>query len=72
MMRRSNRIYENLGFLREVIVAQQTALNEQRERIARGVRMDEDYNGLADDFKAGGFAGIDAKKRRGVSHVFSP
>jgi hypothetical protein len=71
MMRQSNRIYENLGFLREVIVAQQAALNEHRERLARGIRMDEDYNGLSDDFKSGGFAGIDAKKRRGVSHLDS-
>ena len=66
IMRQSHRIYENLGFLREVIVAQQNALSEQRARLARGTQMEEEYNGSPDDYKIGGLASMDAKKRRGV------
>lgn len=58
---------ENLTRLREVIIAQQTALSEQRARLARGSHLEDDYRGLSDDYKGGGFAGGDSKKRRGVS-----
>ena len=69
MLRQSHRIFENLTHLREVVVAQQTAMSEQRARLARGGPMDEDYHGLSDDYKNGGFSAGDAKKRRGVSDV---
>ncbi|KIV94645.1 hypothetical protein PV10_02392 [Exophiala mesophila] len=65
MLRQSHRIFENLTHLREVVVAQQTAMSEQRARLARGGPMDEDYHGLSDDYKNGGFSAGDAKKRRG-------
>jgi hypothetical protein len=52
--------------MREVTVAQQTALSEHRARMARGNQLEEDYNGISDEYKGGGFAGGDAKKRRGV------
>lgn len=67
MLRQSHRIYENLTHLREVVVAQQTALSEHRARVARGGPMDEDYHSLSDEYKNGGFSASDAKKRRGVS-----
>jgi hypothetical protein len=35
--------------------------------MARGSHLEEDYNGISDDYKGGGFAGGDGKKRRGVS-----
>lgn len=57
---------ENLDRIRSVVVAQEQALSEQRARAARGNPEDE-YRGYGDEFKAGGFAGGDAKKRRGVS-----
>ena len=66
MLRQSHRIFENLTHLREVVIAQQTALSEQRARLARGSHMDDDYHSLADEYKGGAFAGADAKKRRGV------
>lgn len=65
MMRHSHRVLENLTHLREM-VAQQSALSEQRARMAQSNQMDDSYNGVPDDYKEGGFAGGDAKKRRGV------
>lgn len=44
---------------------QQNALNEQRARAARGQNLDDEYRGLSEAERAGGFAGGDAKKRRG-------
>ncbi len=67
MLRQSHRVLENLGRMREAVVAQQTALSEHRARMARGSHLEEDYNGISDDYKGGGFAGGDGKKRRGVS-----
>lgn len=66
MLRQSHRIFENLTHLREVVIAQQTALSEQRARLARGNHMEDDYHNLSDEYKGAGFAGGDAKKRRGV------
>jgi len=66
MLRQSHRIYENLSHLRQVVVAQQTALSEQRARLARGSHMEDDYHNLSDEYKGAGYAGSDAKKRRGV------
>lgn len=44
---------------------QQNALNEQRACAARGQQLEDDFHSLSEDFKSGGFAGGDAKKRRG-------
>ena len=65
MLRCTHGVAENLSRLREVSAMQETALNEHRARAARGQNLDDDYHGLGDDYKAGGFAGGDAKKRRG-------
>lgn len=56
---------ENLNKLHEVAMMQQHALNEQRARAARGRHFEEESQALSEEFKAGGFAGGDAKKRRG-------
>lgn len=69
MLRQSHRIFENLTHLREVVIAQQTALSEQRARLARGNHMEDDYHNLSDEYKGAGFTGSDAKKRRGVCHT---
>ena len=59
---------ENLARVKEVVIQQQNALSEHRARFARG-GLEDEYQGMGDDFKAGGFAGGDAKKRRGVSEL---
>ena len=56
---------ENLAQLRDIVVAQQHAIADHRARLAHGEHM-EDESGLSDEYKGGGFAGGDAKKRRGV------
>lgn len=66
MIRQQHRMLDNLTRLREAVIVQQTALSEQRARAARG-HMEEEYHGMNDEYKTGGFAGGDAKKRRGVS-----
>ena len=66
MMRHSHVMMEHLARVKEVVIQQQNALSEHRARFARAP-MEEDYGGMSDDYKAGGFAGGDAKKRRGVS-----
>jgi hypothetical protein len=68
MMGHSERVLQNLGRIREVVIAQQHALSEQRIRAAQGSYMNEDYSSMDADYRgSGGFAGGDAKKRRGVS-----
>ena len=62
MLRHAHRIIDSLNHLREVAVVQQNTINEQR---ARAARLEDDYAGVNDEYKAGGFAGGDAKKRRG-------
>lgn len=66
MMRQSHIMMENLARVKEVVIQQQNALSEHRARFARAP-MEEDYGAMSDDYKSGGFAGGDAKKRRGVS-----
>lgn len=66
MMRHSHVMMENLARVKEVVIQQQNALSEHRARFARAP-LEEDYGAMSDDYKAGGFAGGDAKKRRGVS-----
>lgn len=70
-MQHSHRVMENLTRMREVVIVQQTALSEHRARLAQGSQLDVEYNGIPDEYKGGGFAGGDAKKRRGVSIVHS-
>ena len=65
MIRQSQFMMESLSRVREVVVQQQNALSEHRARFARGPA-EEDYPGMSDDYKTSGFAGGDAKKRRGV------
>lgn len=65
MIRYSHHIIEGLAKLRDVAIMHQNALNEQRARAARGQNLDDEYRGLSEADRAGGFAGGDAKKRRG-------
>lgn len=68
MMQHSDRVAQNLTRIREVVIAQQHALSEQRIRAARGSYMNDEYGAVDGDYRgSGGFAGGDAKKRRGVS-----
>lgn len=67
ILRHSHRIMENMTHLRELVVAQQTALLEQRARQTSRNHPEDDYAALSEEFRGGGFAGADAKKRRGVS-----
>ena len=72
MLRYSGRIMDGLAKIRDVAIAQQTALSEQRARAARGDHMMTDFGGLHDDYKS--YTGGDAKKRRGVGrhHASTP
>lgn len=65
MIRCSHHMLENLSRLREVAIMQQNALNEQRARAARGQPSDDEFHRVSEDYRSGGFAGGDAKKRRG-------
>lgn len=66
-LRQSSRIIANLSQIKEAVIAQQSALAEQRARVVKGDYYEDDYAGLHDDYKgSSGFAGGDAKKRRGV------
>lgn len=71
MMRESNRTMDNLGQLREIVVAQQHAIANHRARLAHGEQMEDEF-GFSDEYKGGGFAGGDAKKRRGVRILPQP
>jgi hypothetical protein len=66
MLRQSNRLVENLSRIREVVIAQQNALSEKHARAGRGAHLDDEF-ALHDDYKVGGFANGNAKKRRKVS-----
>ena len=65
MLNFSHNIIDGLTKLREVAIAQQNALNEQRARAARGPPIDDEYHRMSEKYDAGGFASGDAKKRRG-------
>ncbi|KAI1614372.1 hypothetical protein EDD36DRAFT_418207 [Exophiala viscosa] len=61
VLRHSHRIFENLSHLRELVIAQQTALSERRARQA------EEYHGLPDGYRnpaLGDRGERDAKKQR--------
>lgn len=70
MLRRQTRVVEALNRIKDVVITQQHALAEQRNRDeANKVSSDfgEDGSGYSDKADgAGGFAGPDSKKRRGV------
>ncbi len=70
MIRHSTLVHDSFRRIRDILVTQQLALAEQHnhEHGYKGSsEYDEDGAGYQDEFKAGGgFAGADAKKRRGV------
>lgn len=72
MMNQNRRVSDSLARIREVLITQQMALAEQRAH-DQGFKGSSEYGeegaGYQEDFKTGGgFAGADAKKRRGVSN----
>lgn len=68
MMGHSERVMASLFRIRDVVIAQQHALSEQRIRADRRSYLNDDYGSMDADYRGpGGFAGGDAKKRRGVS-----
>ena len=70
MLRQTNRVMENLNRLREMVVAQQEAVNEQRARLARGIHPQDEDDNMSEGYQTGGFANSEAKKRRGVRALF--
>ncbi|KAI9873219.1 MAG: hypothetical protein M1830_000685 [Pleopsidium flavum] len=74
MIRQHGRVYDSFARIREVLLTQQLALAEQRQHdqgYKGSSEYDEDGVGYQDELKGGGgFAGADAKKRRGVSYSF--
>ena len=72
MIRLQNTVLTAFERIREVVIAQQHALAEQRSRdeaskARQGSFSDDSTSYLDKQEGAGGFAGADAKKRRGVS-----
>ena len=73
MIRQQERVLTSMARIREVIIAQQAALAEQRSHEYNhkpGSEMDDDgsmYQEKPDG--SGGFAGSDTKKRRGVCFI---
>jgi hypothetical protein len=69
LMEKSRRQLDCYAKMREFIIAQQTAYfhqaQEQQSRAQEGVKRDSVHQN--EESKAGGFAGAEAKKRRGVS-----
>ena len=69
MMRQSSNMMDALTKIRDVVIAQQQALAEEKARIAQGEQYDEECGRYQDDFKASNFGANDGKKRRGVSYA---
>lgn len=69
LMEKSRRQLDCYAKMREFIIAQQTAYfqqaQEQQFRAQDGIKRDSVHQ--TEESKAGGFAGAEAKKRRGVS-----
>ncbi|OAP62147.1 hypothetical protein AYL99_04350 [Fonsecaea erecta] len=65
VLRFTHRSYELFSYVREMVLAQENAKLEQQARLARGAQAEEEYQGTSDEYKSGGYAGGDAKKRRG-------
>ena len=71
LVRQSSRVTDALARIRDVIINQQNALaaEQAQNRAYKADAYDDESNLYSDDFKgSGGFAGAEAKKRRGVSH----
>lgn len=73
LMARSRHTLESLGRMREVIVAQHAAYYQQaqEQQFKAQDEAKRDSVHQMDETKAGGFAGAEAKKRRGVSIFLS-
>lgn len=73
LVRQSNRVTEALIRIRDVVNQQNAMAAEQAQnRAYKPDHYDDESNLYGDDFKgAGGFAGAEAKKRRGVSGQIS-
>jgi hypothetical protein len=70
LMAKSRRIEESLKRIREMVMAQNHAMEQQMKDPGRHGSY-SDINGYSDDKQGmGGFAGNDTKKRRGVSFFF--
>lgn len=73
MISRQTRVLDSMNRIKDVINAQQEALKQrisQEQRYNAPSEYDDDAPGYHDKLDgAGGFAGADAKKRRGVSKV---
>ena len=74
MIRRQNRVLESMMRIREVVIAQQHAIAEQRSREEASKAHPTDYGDDHGPYQektegGGGFAGPDPKKRRGVSEA---
>jgi hypothetical protein len=69
LMQKSRRIEDSLKRIREMVIAQNHAMEQQMKDSGRsGPGSYSDMNGYSDDKPGmGGFAGGDTKKRRGVS-----
>jgi hypothetical protein len=69
LMQKSRRIEDSLKRIREMVIAQNQAMEQQMKDSGRsGPGSYSDMNGYPDDKQGmGGFAGGDTKKRRGVS-----
>ncbi|EXJ79244.1 hypothetical protein A1O3_08745 [Capronia epimyces CBS 606.96] len=65
VLRQSHRILENVTHLRELVIAQQTALSEQRARQTTRNHPEDEYAVHSEEYRGGGFPGPEAKKRRG-------
>lgn len=73
MITRQTRVLDSMTRIREVLVAQKIALaeqqNQERRYKATPSEFDDDSASYQDKMEgAGGFAGPDSKKRRGVCH----
>ena len=71
MIRRQNRVLDSMMRIREVVIAQQHALAEQRSRDEANKAHQSEYDGDHGPYQekqegGGGFAGPDPKKKRGV------
>lgn len=64
MMRHSQMMLESLARIRDVVIQQQSALEDHRARFNRGT-LDEEYHARTESYDPN-FSGGDSKKRRGV------
>lgn len=67
LMAKQRNTLDSLGRMREVIVAQQAAYLQAQEQQYKTQDVKRDSVHQVEDAKGGGFAGPEAKKRRGVS-----